>query len=93
VVSVQGNVVEFNFYRPQAGRVHLAGDFNGWRTDGVPMVRTPGGYWQTRLHLPVGEFKFRYCADGQWFTDFGAFGVEHGDHGLNSVVRVQGESH
>ena len=47
-----------------------------------------GGYWLARLRLPAGEFKFRYCADDVWFTDYAAFGVEPGRFGLDSVVRV-----
>jgi len=40
------------------------------------------------MRLPAGEFKFRYCADGEWFADYAAFGVEPGRFGLDSVVRV-----
>ena len=68
--------------------MHLAGDFNDWREGELPMVRTTEGYWQARVHLPAGEFRFRYCADGEWYTDFAAFGVEPGRFGLDSVVAV-----
>jgi hypothetical protein len=52
------------------------------------MVRGAHGYWIARMRLPAGEFKFRYCADGEWFTDFAAFGVEPGRFGLDSILRV-----
>jgi 1,4-alpha-glucan branching enzyme len=90
MVTVKGNLVEFNFFRPQAQQVHLVGDFNQWRKEHLPMSRQSDGYWRTRLHLPSGEFLFRYCTDGEWFTDYGAFGVQDGHMGLNSVVRVEG---
>jgi len=87
MVTLAKDVVEFQFYRPEAQQVHLAGDFNNWQMD-LPMQRDSDGYWRARLALPAGEFRFRYCADGAWFTDFAAFGVEPGGFGLDSVVRV-----
>lgn len=89
MVAINGNTVEFRFFRPQAQHVCLVGDFNGWNQDALPMDLTPGGYWVTRLDLPAGTFSFRYFADGQWFTDFAAFGLENGPYGLNSVLRIE----
>jgi 1,4-alpha-glucan branching enzyme len=86
MVGVEGHEAEFAFFRPGAQQVHLAGDFNQWR-DG-PMSRGVDGYWRARLRLPRGRFRFRYRADGHWFTDFAAFGVEPGPFGWNSVVEV-----
>ena len=91
MVTVKNNWAEFTFYRPQASAVHLAGDFNDWRVGEVPMVRGPKGYWMARMRLPAGEFRFRYCADGEWYTDFAAFGVTPGRFGLDSVLRVVAE--
>jgi len=88
MVTVQDNWVEFSFYRPDASHVFVAGDFNGWQHGRLTMSPNDNGYWTTRLRLPAGEFKFRYCADGQWFTDYAAFGVEPGRFGMDSVVRI-----
>jgi len=88
MVRFEGDFVEFIFYRPGASRVHLAGDFNDWRDGELPMVRKSDGYWHARMRLPSGEWKFRYCADGEWFTDFAAFGVEMGQFGMDSILRV-----
>jgi len=66
MVTVKGDLVEFSFFRPQAQQVHLVGDFNQWQKEQTPMSRQSDGYWRTRLHLPSGEFMFRYCADGEW---------------------------
>jgi 1,4-alpha-glucan branching enzyme len=88
MVKLNSEWVEFVFYRPQARQVHLVGEFNGWRENELPMSRTKDGYWQARMRLPVGEFRFRYCADGEWFADYAAFGVEPGRFGMDSIVRV-----
>lgn len=91
MVEVNGPWVEFRFFRPDAKSVHLVGDFNDWRNGELPMTRDESGYWLAQLRLPVGEFRFRYCADGQWFTDYAAFGVEPGRFGLDSLVRVESQ--
>ena len=88
MVTVEGNWVEFRFFRPHAAEVYLAGDFNEWRHGELAMMRRVDGYWQARMRLPAGEFRFRYCADGEWFTDYAAFGLEPGRFGLDSIVRV-----
>lgn len=88
MVTVRDDFVEFIFFRPGAGEVCLAGDFNNWRIGELPMIRTDDGHWVAQIRLPAGEFKFRYYADGQWFTDYAAFGVEPGQFGHDSVVRV-----
>ena len=88
MVTVNGKIVEFRFFRPSARQVHLVGDFNGWRRDGLPMQRTPEGYWSADVRLPSGCFRFHYLADGQWFTDYAAFGIEPGPTGPVGIVYV-----
>lgn len=88
MVTVKHDWVEFSFYRPAAKSVHLAGEFNEWRTNELSMARAEGGYWTAKMKLPAGEFRFRYCADGEWYADYAAFGVEPGKFGMDSVVRV-----
>ena len=88
MVTVDSEWVEFSFFRPNARHVFLAGEFNQWRQRELPMLRGEAGYWTARLRLPAGEFRFRYCADGEWFADFAAFGVEPGRFGLDSIVRI-----
>ena len=88
MVTVTDDWVEFRFFRPNASKVHIAGDFNHWQADELAMVRSADGYWHAMMKLPAGEFRFRYCADGEWFTDYAAFGVEPGRFGLDSVLRV-----
>jgi 1,4-alpha-glucan branching enzyme len=88
MVTISGNTVKFMFFRPGAEQVFLAGDFNEWRQGDLAMKRTPDGYWSASVSLPAGEFKFRYLADGEWFVDYAAFGLEPGPHGPDSLVRI-----
>lgn len=92
MVTVKGNVAEFSFYRPNAQHVFLVGDFNSWRDGQNRMTRMADGHWVAQLRLPPGDFNFRYRADGAWFTDYAAFGVEANEYGLNSVVRIAAQA-
>jgi 1,4-alpha-glucan branching enzyme len=80
--------VEFRFYRPRALGACVAGTFNGWDTIAHPMRKLEGGWWSTMLHLPPGEYQFRYIADGQWYTDYASFGVQRSRDQWNSVLFV-----
>ena len=82
--------VEFRFYRPQATRACVAGTFNGWRQDANVMRKGPDGWWHATLEFAPGVHQFRYVADGHWYTDFAAHGVEHGKYGLNSLLVISG---
>ena len=84
-----GNQVKFRFFRPQAGQVYLVGDFNGWNRTRTPMTRLPSGDWTHLAALHDGTHHFKYLADGEWFLDYAAFGIEEGPFGWNSVVVVE----
>ncbi|MGQ9652378.1 MAG: isoamylase early set domain-containing protein [Phycisphaerae bacterium] len=89
VTQLPDGTVEFRFYRPGARHVTLAGDFNGWNTTSLPMQMDKDGWWRYVIHLTPGCYQFRYLADGEWHTDYAAFGLEHGPFGVNSVVKVE----
>ena len=88
MVNVTEQHVEFCFYRPQAGFVEIVGEFNGWRHGDLPMHRGTDGHWHAKIDLPAGVYRFRYRADGEWFTDYAAFGLEPGEFGMDSILRV-----
>ena len=88
MVTVDLDTVEFRFFRPEAVQVYITGDFTDWRTDKLPMQRSADGHWYLGLQLPPGTFRFRYVADGEWYTDYAAFGVQPGEFGMDSIVRV-----
>jgi 1,4-alpha-glucan branching enzyme len=84
-----GGDVEFCFFRREAREVFLCGDFNGWHETSLPMAQAGGGWWKCRLRLAPGCYQFKYRADGEWYLDYAAFGIERGPRGVwNSVVVV-----
>ncbi len=88
VLQEMDGSVEFRFLRPEASSVALSGDFNGWHKTSMPMALGEDGWWRYRFLLAPGVYEFRYLADGQWFTDYAAFGLEPGPFGWNSVLKV-----
>jgi 1,4-alpha-glucan branching enzyme len=88
MVDVNGHYATFRFYRPWAREVYLAGTFNNWRANELRMTPTGDGWWRAGLLLPPGDHRFRYIADGQWFTDYAAFGIEYGPLGPDSALHI-----
>jgi 1,4-alpha-glucan branching enzyme len=84
-------LVEFRFFRPAAREVRLAADFCKWADKAITMQPAGGGWWTARLKLQAGEYRFRYIADGTWFTDFASHGIEVTRQGWNSVLVVPGK--
>ncbi len=58
--------VRFNLYALEAERVYLAGDFNNWDVDNLPMEKDNKGTWETSFALPPGRYEYRFWVDGVW---------------------------
>lgn len=92
MVSNQHNgLVKFEYFRPRANIVQLAGDFNDWNPEHFNLKMDKNGWWRTQLKLPTGEYRFKYLVDGRcWEADFAAYGVENDKlGGWNSVVWIK----
>jgi len=89
MTSVRSNgEVEFRFFRATAKEVAVCGDFTQWQNQSIPMRHEGKGWWTAKVNLEPGEYRFRYVADGQWFTDFASHGVELKKQVWNSVLLV-----
>ena len=84
----QDGQVQFRFFRPNVDSVRLVGDFNGWDGDGLAMMSRGDGWWTADVRFEAGDYRFRYLADGNWFPDYAAFGVELTKTGCHSILRV-----
>jgi hypothetical protein len=87
--------VKFVLVAPQAVRVSLVGDFNGWDPAATPMERTPtGGTWSVVVPLRTGRHEYAFVVDGkQWLPDPSApLAPVDGLGAPNSVVLVRGSS-
>lgn len=96
MTNVKANgCVEFRFFRPGIQEAWVVGDFNGWCTSplkALPLRPAGDGWWEAVVSFAPGDYRFRYVADGTWYTDYAANGIEPaGDLGLvgaNSILVV-----
>ena len=68
------HLVNFFCRAPEAKRVALVGDFNGWQPNGHPMTRMPDGGWVIRVELPHGHHQYLFLVDGKPMLDPNAMG-------------------
>jgi len=80
--------VMFRLEAPDAARVQLAGDFNGWVVDGNDMSPV-GRVWKKVVKLAPGRYQYRYVVDGVWQSDPLNPTVEPAPYGgYNSILVV-----
>lgn len=86
-------VVRFELAAPEAGRVTLVGDFNGWDRQATPMRRakTPGS-WTVSVPLERGRHAYGFVVDGvRWVPDpMAPLAPADGFGGVNSIIVVDG---
>ena len=58
--------VEFAFSAPDANQVFLAGEFNGWDSQSLPMKKHKGGVWKAKVKLSRGRYEYKFFADNVW---------------------------
>lgn len=98
-VSGEGNTVTrddgvdtiqyvFTLKAAEAGRVCLAGDFNGWKVCEAPMERVGGDTWSITIELPRGRHEYMFVIDDQWVTDPNAMGYSDDGFGNRNSVLV-----
>jgi Carbohydrate-binding module 48 (Isoamylase N-terminal domain) len=89
-VAVPGpTLVRFALAAPDAEKVSVAGDFNGWRADAAPAERGPDGVWRVTLPISSGNWSYSFVVDGKFVEDPQAEAWrEDGFGGRNAVVRV-----
>lgn len=88
--AVTPDGVMFSVEAPNAVRVQLAGDFNGWMPDGAEMEPVEG-IWKKTLKLAPGRYHYRYVIDGQWLSDPRNAVVEPSPFGGDNSVLVLDE--
>ena len=82
--------VEFRFFRPNVSSVKIVGDFNRGQPHSIEMHSAGDGWWTALLGFDVGDYRFRYLADGEWFSDYASYGLEPTRTGFTSILRVPG---
>ena len=58
--------VEFIFRSPNAMKVYLAGEFNYWEAESLPMEKKQEGIWEAAVKLPPGRYEYKLFVDNGW---------------------------
>ena len=80
--------IEFKIFDPKAQRVTLAGDFNDWDVNTLPMKKDSKGTWGVSVALSLGRHEYRFWADGVWHDDPNAYEKIENPFGSQNCVRI-----
>ncbi len=84
--------VQFVLVAPDAKKVAVVGDFNGWDADhaGYQAQHRGGGVWSVTAPVPVGHHRYSFVVDDSvWVADPTAPRVVDNDYGVtNSAIVV-----
>ena len=81
-------VTSFTFHAPSARRVSLAGEFNNWNPEDMPMYKASDGVWYLSVSLTPGRHEYRFIADGTWQDDPGAQEKTANAFGTANCVKI-----
>jgi hypothetical protein len=92
VAAAGARQVRFTLVAPNAAKVTLVGDFNGWNASDLPMRRSANGEtWEVEVGLAPGRYTYSFVVDGRLARDPAAAETAHDDFGApNSVLLVKG---
>ncbi|MFV2015170.1 MAG: isoamylase early set domain-containing protein [Candidatus Heimdallarchaeota archaeon] len=68
-VEEEYKMVEFEISAPQAEKVVLTGDFNGWDRNSYLLKKYSGGTWKISLKLKPGRYEYKFRVDDEWCDD------------------------
>lgn len=78
----------FSHRAPDAERVSLVGDFNGWATDALPLAGPDtDGWWTVTLPLDPGRYTYMFVENGERFVR-PAEAASYADDGFGGEVGV-----
>ena len=67
--SIHKRKVHFTLKAPEAKEIYLAGEFNGWHTQTLPMIKGENGVWNAKMELGAGRHEYKLFVDGAWMED------------------------
>ena len=67
--SSKGKNVGFTLFAPEAQAASLAGDFNGWDVNSLPLKKDRQGTWEASVDLQPGRYEYRFWVNGEWHDD------------------------
>ena len=81
--------VSLSLNAPDASRVYVAGDFNGWQVDEKSMMKRENGTWTFRMNVNPGRYRYKFVKDGEWIEDPGNPKKEQNQYGqMDSLIEI-----
>ena len=81
--------IEFSLRSPQATRIFLAGTFNNWDTNSLPLKKGKDGIWRIKVKMAPGRYEYKYFVDGVWSQEISSSDVVANPFGTqNGVISV-----
>ncbi|MBC8143608.1 MAG: alpha-glucosidase C-terminal domain-containing protein [Armatimonadetes bacterium] len=72
---------------PQAKTVNVAGTFNNWDKNALPMTKGADGVWVVQTRVPLGKSQYKFVINGEtWVTDPEGKSEDDGGGNNNSVL-------
>ncbi len=63
-------LMRFSYIDPHARQVYVAGSFNDWRKQQIPLTDSSGkGLWTGVLPMKPGIYEYMFYVDGHWVVD------------------------
>lgn len=83
-------LVRFTFVHPEAHRVALVGDFNGWSPEATPLDgEAVNGVWSVSVPMTAGRHEYAFIVDGErWVSDPFAGAVTDEFGTSSSILRI-----
>jgi len=80
-------VMRFTYNDPHAERVYVAGSFNDWRKEQIPLTDSSGkGIWIGAVNLKPGMYEYMFYVDGHWAPDDHALRYKDDGFGRKNAI-------
>lgn len=81
--------VSFSLADSTARSVGVAGSFNDWHPERLPLRRTSPRRWEGSTRLPAGWYYYKFVVDGRWLPDpANPRRINDGGEGFNSILQA-----
>lgn len=80
-------VMRFTYNDPNARQVYVAGSFNNWQKEQVPLVDQSGrGSWVAVVPMKPGVYEYMFFVDGRWVADDHALRYKDDGFGRKNAI-------
>jgi hypothetical protein len=80
-------VIQFIYNDPQAKQVFVAGSFNDWQKEQIPLTDNSGkGTWIGVVPMKPGLYEYMFYVDGRWASDSHALRYKDDGFGRKNAI-------